>query len=339
MSLLLHALWKSYGGVNALLGVDLTIRKGEFFTLLGPSGCGKTTMLRLIAGLELPDSGQISLEGKNISQDPANRRPFNTVFQSYALFPHLSVLHNVAYGLLSRKVPKAEALERSRKALDMVRLVGFEDRMPHQMSGGQRQRVAIARALVNEPEVLLLDEPMSALDAKLRLEVQVELRQLQQRLGRTFVMVTHDQQEALTVSDRIAVMEKGRIAQVGTAREVYDHPVSRFVAEFLGTENFVPAKRAAGGKAQTSLGVWDLGTELPWDEGQLTIRPEKIRIVEPGTDGAWRTEVSTAIYRGGYQVLHLANGLHVETDARTLWRNGDVVWGVCPPESLVVLHG
>jgi len=338
MDLELTQLTKNYGAVAALQDVSLSIGAGEFFTLLGPSGCGKTTLLRLLAGLELPDAGTITMLGQDITRLPANQRSFNTVFQSYALFPHMNVLENVAYGLFSRNYSKTDGYERAREALTLVRLEGFEKRMPHQMSGGQRQRVAMARALVNEPQVLLLDEPMSALDAKLRMEVQVELRQLQQRLRTTFIMVTHDQQEALTVSDRVAVMNKGKVAQCGPVREVFDRPATRFVADFLGTENFIEAERCGERQVRTILGTWDLTQDVPWEKGSLTIRPEKIRLTESVEPGGWDAQVSTAVYKGGYQVLLLDNGLRIETDARNSWKAGDVVHAVCSSDALVVLH-
>jgi spermidine/putrescine transport system ATP-binding protein len=338
MSLLLSTLRKNYGSVQALKGVDLEIKRGEFFTLLGPSGCGKTTLLRLVAGLEMADGGSIVHEGSDITKFPANRRPFNTVFQSYALFPHMTAQENIAYGPISRGASKIDSLVHAKDFLEMVRLKGFENRYPHQMSGGQRQRVALARAIINEPEILLLDEPMSALDAKLRMEVQVELRQLQRRLGTTFVMVTHDQQEALTVSDRIAVMNGGEFAQVGNVREVFDRPATKFVADFLGTENFIEAERTGERTVRTSLGTLELAEDVPWEKGSLTIRPEKIQLAEAGSPGAWSALVQTALYKGGYQVLLLDNGLRVETDARTQWAAGDAVHGVCASDSLVVLQ-
>jgi len=338
MSLSIQNLRKNYGAVEALKSVGLDIQQGEFFSLLGPSGCGKTTLLRLIAGLEMADGGVISLGGTDITHRPANKRPFNTVFQSYALFPHMTARENVAYGPISRGKNKFDAMSDARHALEMVRLKGLEDRYPHQMSGGQRQRVALARALINEPEILLLDEPMSALDAKLRMEVQVELRQLQKRLGTTFVMVTHDQQEALTVSDRIAVMNAGQFVQVGAVREVFDRPATKFVADFLGTENFIEAERSGNRQVRTHLGTIDLDEEVPWEKGALTIRPEKIRLTEAGTPGAWTAMVQTALYKGGYQVLLLDNGLRIETDARTQWAAGDAVHATCSSDSLVVLR-
>ncbi len=339
MSLVIYAVSKFYGEVQAVVNVDLEIQEGEFFTLLGPSGCGKTSLLRIVSGLELPDSGQVLLDRKDMTMTPASKRPVNTVFQSYALFPHMTVVENVAYGLLSKKVPKAEAMDRSRKALSLVRLDGFDKRYPHQMSGGQRQRVAMARALVNEPRILLLDEPMSALDARLRLEMQVELRALQQRLGTTFIMVTHDQQEALAVSDRIAVMNKGRIAQCGAVRDVYDKPQTRFVADFLGTENFIEVTRKDDHLVTSPWGDWMVGDTVPWEKGALTIRPEKIRFCEADAPGAWDSLITNAVYRGGYQVLMLENGLRIETDALVHWKSGDRITACCPPESLVVLHG
>ena len=338
MSLSLENLRKNYGAVQALKGVELEIRNGEFFSLLGPSGCGKTTLLRLIAGLEMADGGRISLEGKDITLLSANKRPFNTVFQSYALFPHMTAQQNIAYGPISRGKSLIDSMVRAKDALEMVRLKGFEARYPHQMSGGQRQRVALARALINEPEILLLDEPMSALDAKLRMEVQVELRQLQKRLGTTFIMVTHDQQEALTVSDRIAVMNAGQFVQVGPVREVFDRPATKFVADFLGTENFIEAERSGDRQVRTNLGMIDLDEDVPWEKGALTIRPEKIRLTEAGAPGAWTAIVQTALYKGGYQVLLLDNGLRIETDARTQWATGDDVHATCSSDSLVVLR-
>lgn len=338
MSLSIKNLGKNYGAVQALRKASLDIEEGEFFSLLGPSGCGKTTLLRLIAGLELADGGSISYAGCDITHLSANKRPFNTVFQSYALFPHLTARENVAYGPVSRGRNKFDAMSDARNTLEMVRLKGYENRYPHQMSGGQRQRVAIARALINEPRILLLDEPMSALDAKLRLDVQVELRQLQQRLGTTFVMVTHDQQEALTVSDRIAVMNAGEFVQVGAVREVFDRPATKFVADFLGTENFIEAERCGERAVRTPLGTLELEEDVPWEKGALTIRPEKIRLAEPGTPGSWSAMVDTALYKGGYQVLLLDNGLRIETDARTRWVAGDVVHATCSSDSLVVLR-
>ncbi|TGD85474.1 ABC transporter ATP-binding protein [Mycolicibacterium sp. CH28] len=233
----LRSLTKYYGPAVAVDNVSLTVQAGEFLSLLGPSGCGKTTTLRLIGGFELPDDGSIQISGRNVEDLPPHKRPVNTVFQAYALFPHMKVADNVAYGLRLSGVPKAEIAQRVSRALDMVRMAAFAGRKPAQLSGGQQQRIALARALVNRPAVLLLDEPMSALDRKLREEMQVELKLLQREVGTTFIFVTHDQEEALSMSDRIAVMKDGRIEQIGTASEVYDAPESAFVAGFIGRQN------------------------------------------------------------------------------------------------------
>jgi putative spermidine/putrescine transport system ATP-binding protein len=230
---------KNFGEVRAVAGVDLEIAHGEFFAMLGPSGSGKTTVLRMIAGFELPDAGSIEIDGVDVSRTPPFNRDVNTVFQDYALFPHMSVLENVEYGLKVKKVGKEERRIRAQKALDRVKLNGYEARKPSQLSGGQRQRVALARALVNEPKVLLLDEPLGALDLKLRHEMQIELKELQRDIGITFIFVTHDQEEALTMADRIAVFNSGNIVQMGTPREIYEEPNSEFVAGFVGISNLI----------------------------------------------------------------------------------------------------
>ncbi|MGI4896253.1 MAG: ABC transporter ATP-binding protein, partial [Janthinobacterium lividum] len=239
-SVSLSGVVKRFGSATAVAGVDLEVRSGEFLSLLGPSGCGKTTLLRMLAGFEEPDEGDISIAGYSVLGTPAHRRPVNTVFQAYALFPHMSVAENVAYGLRQKRTPKLEIRRRVGEALEMVRMSGFADRVPSAMSGGQQQRVALARALVNRPQVLLLDEPLSALDRKLREEMQVELKLLQSSLGTTFVFVTHDQEEALSMSDRIAVMLDGRVQQLGEPEAIYAEPSSAFVAGFIGKQNFLP---------------------------------------------------------------------------------------------------
>ncbi len=241
----LEGVEKRYGDVVAVAGIDLDVRDGEFFSMLGPSGSGKTTTLRMIAGFELPTAGRVLLHGADVTTVPPFDRDVNTVFQDYALFPHMTVGDNVAYGLMVRKVPKAERATRVTDALRMVRLDGFEKRKPSQLSGGQRQRVALARALVNRPRVLLLDEPLGALDLKLREEMQIELKAIQQQVGITFIYVTHDQEEALTMSDRMAVFNGGRIEQIGAPAEVYERPASRFVAGFVGTSNLLSGEVAA----------------------------------------------------------------------------------------------
>jgi spermidine/putrescine ABC transporter ATP-binding subunit len=276
---------KLYGDVAAVDGVDLEIRRGEFFTLLGPSGSGKTTCLRMIAGFERPDAGRIELAGEDVSGLPPAERDVNTVFQDYALFPHMTVGENVAYGLKVRKVAKEERGRRVEEALAMVRLDGYGDRRPSQLSGGQRQRVALARALVNRPRVLLLDEPLGALDLKLRQQLQVELKRIQSEVGITFVYVTHDQDEALTMSDRIAVMDGGHVLQIGSPRDVYEEPGSRFVAGFVGVSNLLelPVESSAGGVLALRLGKRDSVTasrKAAAREGAIavvTIRPSGSR--------------------------------------------------------------
>ena len=238
----LEELVKSFGDVNAVDGIDVHMPPGEFFTMVGPSGCGKTTTLRMIAGFERPTSGRILLDGDDVAQTPPHRRNVNTVFQSYALFPHLNVADNVAFGLKYKKVTKADRAKAVAEALSLVQLTGYEKRKPGQLSGGQQQRVALARALVLRPRVLLLDEPLGALDARLRKDLQVELKALQESLGITFVFVTHDQEEALTMSDRLAVMNGGRVEQSGPPQEMYEEPATLFVADFLGVSNLVGAE-------------------------------------------------------------------------------------------------
>jgi putative spermidine/putrescine transport system ATP-binding protein len=259
----IRGLRKTFGDVVAVDSVDLDIADGEFLTLLGPSGSGKTTVLRMIAGFELPTAGSIELDGEDVSNRPPFERDVNTVFQDYALFPHMTVLENVEYGLRVKKVAKDERRRRAEEALASVRLDGYGTRKPSEMSGGQRQRVALARALVNRPKVLLLDEPLGALDLKLREEMQVELKAIQRGVGITFVFVTHDQEEALTMSDRIAVFDKGRIQQIGSPAEVYERPATEFVAGFVGTSNLL--------RGEASLKVLGL-------EGVFSVRPEKIHL-------------------------------------------------------------
>jgi putative spermidine/putrescine transport system ATP-binding protein len=262
----LEGVVKRYGEVEAVAGIDLDIRDGEFFSMLGPSGSGKTTTLRLIAGFELPTEGRVLLYGDDVSGKAPFDRDVNTVFQDYALFPHMTVGDNVAYGLVVRKVPRPERDRRVAEALAMVRLEGYDKRKPSQMSGGQRQRVALARALVNRPRVLLLDEPLGALDLKLREEMQIELKQIQQQVGITFIYVTHDQEEALTMSDRIAVFNRGLVEQVGAPAEIYERPTTTFVAGFVGTSNLLK-----GDVARTLIG----------GDGIFTVRPEKIHLAAP----------------------------------------------------------
>jgi len=284
---------KAYGDVVAVDSVDLEIGRGEFFTLLGPSGSGKTTCLRMIGGFERPDAGTIELAGRDVTRLPPTERDVNTVFQDYALFPHMSVAANVAYGLRVKRVARAERDARVREALGMVQLKGFDDRRPGQLSGGQRQRVALARALVNRPRVLLLDEPLGALDLKLRQQLQVELKRIQSEVGITFVYVTHDQDEALSMSDRIAVMDAGRILQVGTPQEVYDEPDSTFVAGFVGVSNLLEleVERVEGTVAQLRLGPRDsvrADVETGVTAGAtatVTVRPERTALLTQPPSG------------------------------------------------------
>ena len=334
-----EAVSKGFGGTPVLRDVALRVSGGEFVTLVGPSGCGKTTLIRIVAGLELADAGRVLLSGQDITPQPASRRPVNTVFQDYALFPHLSVFENVAFGLRSRKVPSPDVTRRVTASLELLQLGEFARRHPHQLSGGQKQRVALARALVNEPELLLLDEPMSALDAKLRAEVRLELRRLQRRLGTTFLLVTHDQDEAMTVSDRIFVMHEGRIEQFGPPAEVYEHPTNRFVAEFLGAANLLHGTAADGG-VQTDLGLLTTRSRPPWAEGTLAIRPERIRLVPqaPSANGV-QGRIREAVYCGDHVDLFVEPGpLRVRTDPSSPVRVGDQVWLELPPEHLEVLR-
>lgn len=270
-------LTKSFGDVKAVDGVSLDINSGEFLTLLGPSGSGKTTVLRMIAGFEKPDSGTISLNGRDITQLPPYERDVNTVFQDYALFPHMDVITNIEYGLRIKKVPQEQRRQKALAALEQVRLGGFGERKPHQLSGGQRQRVALARALVNRPSVLLLDEPLGALDLKLREQMQIELKELQREVGITFIFVTHDQEEALTMSDRIAAFNNGKIEQLASPRDIYLNPQSRFVAGFVGKTNSI----SISGK-------------------DISIRPENVSVykVRPATERAYQGTLRDIIFVG-----------------------------------------
>ena len=303
---------KRFKGVTAVDGVSVDIRRGEFFSLLGPSGCGKTTLLRIIAGLETADEGAIVVEDRDVTHVPAHRRPVNMVFQQYALFPHLSVGKNVAFGLRYCGVPRRERAARVARALEMVQLSGLEGRHPDALSGGQRQRVALARALVLEPRVLLLDEPLAALDQKLRKEMQVELKHLQRRLGITFVLVTHDQEEALTMSDRVAVMNAGRIEQLDTARRAFERPATAFVADFMGAGNFLTARvvqrdgaivmvASPAGYETVLLAGEDVRT--PGAAVRFVVRPERLRLVptEPPASAAracMEVTVEERLYQG-----------------------------------------
>ena len=293
----------SRDAVKALDDVSLEIFAGEFFTLLGPSGCGKTTLLRLIAGFEQATTGSIKLEGQPLEGLPPFKRPVNTVFQSYALFPHLTVAQNIAFGLEESRKPKAEIISRVEEMLVLVKLGGFANRKPAQLSGGQQQRVALARALANSPKVLLLDESLSALDLKLRKEMQLELKRLQHATGITFVFVTHDQEEALTMSDRLAVMKDGKIEQIGTPTEIYDHPRSKYVADFIGDTNFLEG-RITEGRVKVGMLWLELPVNLPEGSSvQLAVRPERASI--SSEVGGLAGRISNVVYMGSDTVYHL----------------------------------
>ncbi len=307
---------KEFGtGVSALRALDdvsVAIRKGEFFTLLGPSGCGKTTLLRLIAGFEMPTGGKILLEGQDITYLPPNKRPVNTVFQSYALFPHLTVAENISFGLEMLGKPRAEIEARTRAMLDLVKLDTMASRKTSQLSGGQQQRVALARALAPQPKVLLLDEPLSALDLKLRQAMQIELKRLQVETGITFIFVTHDQEEALTMSDRIGVMSNGKLQQVGSAKEIYTRPVNRFVASFIGETNFLTAK-ADGLQARLSSGDVIALEGAARGDVTLTVRPEQLRLAAAGEAGTVAATITNLVYFGTDTHVHatLSDGTEV----------------------------
>jgi spermidine/putrescine transport system ATP-binding protein len=338
----LSGVTKHFGEVVAVAGVDLDVADGEFFSLLGPSGCGKTTTLRMIAGFEFPTGGSIRIHGTEVGLEPPNRRPVNTVFQSYALFPHMTIEDNVAFGLQMKKVASAEIADRVERALDMVQLGHRASAKPAQLSGGQQQRVALARALVNEPEVLLLDEPLGALDLKLRQAMQVELKELQERVGITFIYVTHDQEEALTMSDRIGVMNEGLLLQVGVPQDIYEHPTSRFVADFIGEINLLPAKVVDGGSVELMGGRRVAATTGGGQGTDVTvaIRPERLELYdpdEPVPDGANRIEgtIARRTYYGDvfyYDVDTPAGPLEVKEENRPgveNYEHGDrvlVVW-------------
>jgi spermidine/putrescine transport system ATP-binding protein len=342
---------KRFGDVTAVDDVSLSVYPGEFLTLLGPSGCGKTTTLRMIGGFDLPTTGRIELRGRDVTNDPPDRRPVNMVFQSYALFPHLDVAGNIAFGLKRRGVAGDEIARRTGAILEKVNLTGYERRRTHELSGGQQQRVALARALVNEPNVLLLDEPLGALDLKLRRRLQVELKRIQMDVGITFVYVTHDQEEALTMSDRIAVMHRGRIEQLGEPEDLYDRPASSFVADFIGTTNLLSGiveavdsqaariRLESGDRCLTAAGGRQAGQTI-----QLSVRPEAISIAASnGSNGAHLdAEVEQVAYLGASVQYHVrtAGGLGLSVVAGKVgsrFATGDsVVLAWAPGDALVL---
>ena len=342
------------GGVTAVDNVSLDIAQNEFFALLGPSGCGKTTLLRMISGLETPTSGQIIIGGEDMAFTPPNKRPTNMVFQSYAVFPHMTVEQNVGYGLKVTGVPSGEIKRRVGEALEMVKLTQLASRKPDQMSGGQRQRVALARALVKRPKVLLLDEPLSALDAKLRDDMRMELTRLQETVGITFIIVTHDQDEALSMASRIAVMDKGAVQQVATPTELYEHPRSRFVADFIGKVNLIEARvhRQLGRKIDCEMkgiGRIELASEgLVGGQVAVAVRPEKLKIAtaEPASAIRVQGKVRDVAYYGdtSHVVIEAADGLDLSVNVQNDTRlggsgveRGQKVWVHWAPEDSIVL--
>ena len=349
---------KRFGDFTAVDEADFAIERGEFFSMLGPSGCGKTTTLRMIAGFEQPSAGRITLEGKDVSRVPPYKRNVNTVFQHYALFPHMSVSENVAFGPRSRRIARAEAARRVNELLDVVRLADFADRRPGQLSGGQQQRVALARALVNYPSALLLDEPLGALDLKLRQAMQLELKRIQREVGITFIYVTHDQEEALTMSDRIAVMNAGKVEQIASPEEIYHSPASVFVAGFIGVANLLPATVQAvrsdeaqvrfAGDARADVPVGH-GEPEPHGRATVMIRPERIEVrVDEPSNGAprLRTTVADLTFQGPLvrAALRTADGSEVVAhigpeDDLPLLRPGDAVWITWEKEAARLLPG
>ncbi len=348
----LRRVTKTFGAVVAVNDLTLEIPRGIFLSLLGPSGCGKTTTLRLVAGFEHPSQGDIFIRGQRVNSVPAYRRDFSMVFQNFALFPHMTVANNVAFGLRMRRCPRGETDVRVREALALVHLAGLEDRYPRQLSGGQQQRVALARAIVVRPAVLLLDEPLGSLDKKLREEMQVELRQLQQAIGITAVFVTHDQEEALTLSDRVAIMNAGKIEQMGTPRELYERPATDFVANFLGVSNAFDARVAAREGEDALVRIGPVQVRLPWESGlevggpvRVAVRPEKIRLGPRHETGGLPARVRHVVYLGATTHFHLEGPegqlviVHVQNVSpdTTPWTPGDEVTCHVEPKSLFVL--
>jgi len=342
LDLHLSGIHKSFGDHEVLRGISMDIPDGEFVTLLGPSGCGKTTLLRIVAGFEIADRGTVMLGGVNIARLPPHKRPVNTVFQNYAIFPHLSVYDNVAFGLRSHKVNESEIRQKVTSMMDLIRIGDLSHRHPSTLSGGQRQRVALARALVNEPDVLLLDEPLSAIDASLRHDLQAELKSLQRRTTITFILVTHDQDEAIAVSDRIMVMKDGQIEQQGSPEDVYERPVSRFVAEFLGHANILHATRAGNLIAETSIGKLILPNDPAWTSGTIAIRPEDIEVRESGdATNSLPGVIQERLFRGDHWELRVdlrGQIIRVITEPDQVHEIGSPVFLEMPPDDLQVLR-
>lgn len=342
LDLHLSGIHKSFGNHAVLNGVSLHIPDGEFVTLLGPSGCGKTTLLRIIAGFERADQGSVYLGNLDLAKMSPHKRPVNTVFQNYAIFPHLTVFENVAFGLRSRKLPEKEIQEKVHAMMEQIRIADLAQRSPLTLSGGQRQRIALARALVNEPDVLLLDEPLSAIDASLRHDLQAELKSLQRRSTITFILVTHDQDEAIAVSDRILVMKDGLIEQQGTPEEVYERPVSRFVAEFLGHANILQATHLGQMRAATNIGNLVLPTTPIWTQGSLAIRPEDIEVRESAdTPNCLPGVIQERLFRGDHWELRVdmqGKMIRVITEPDQIHEIGANVFLEMPTDDLQVLR-
>ena len=349
----IDAVSKNFGAVAAVDGVSLAVGEGELFALLGPSGCGKTTLLRLIAGFELPDSGRVVIDGVDVTRVPPYRRPVNMMFQSYALFPHLDVAGNIAFGLKQEGMGRRRREARVAEMLALVQMAGYARRRPHELSGGQKQRVALARALAKMPKLLLLDEPLAALDRKLREETRLELIGIQERVGTSFVFVTHDQEEALGMASRIAVMDKGRIAQIGGAAEIYERPNSRFVADFVGAVNLFDGVLAAGPGAP-ALRVPGFAAPIPLPDSvglaegataAVAVRPEKLRLSPAPPEGIGIAATVTSIgYQGGVSIVHLttASGQPLKAQmasaAAAFYVRGVSAWAGWEPADAVVLE-
>ena len=359
----LKAVTKRFGKVEAVKNLNLAVERGELVSFLGPSGCGKTTTLRMIAGFEIPTKGRIIIQGADVTDIPPNKRNTGMVFQSYALFPHMNVFKNLAYGLKNHKVPKGEIETRVTEALEMLELTGLEERYPRQLSGGQQQRVALARVLVIQPKIMLFDEPLSNLDAKLRLQMRIEIRNLQKKVGITSIFVTHDQEEALTIADRVVVMHNGGIEQVGTPSEIYDAPQTRFMADFIGISNIFEATVVSGKEqfplcVSTSRGlqinIGDVGSVSPAETMQIAIRPENMTIC-PGSE---RSDVNNGMLNGARAVVEnaLQMGPIIQYNVRfdtgdkaivhsqyrltdLVFNQGDNVWIQWPIESCLCLRG